>query len=79
MRFRIRNFSFTYDENWAVVVAQLTRVASDIRGPGSLPISEDPGSNPIIGNFFEHTYLLLSVCRKDENIGKNMTFQPKFR
>jgi len=41
-----------------VVVAQLIA--------WSLPIPEDPGSNPVIGNFYE-TYLLLTVCRKDEN------------
>ena len=38
----------------AVVVAQLAA--------RSLPIPEDPGSNPVINN-----YLLLTVCRKDEN------------
>ena len=37
----------------AVVVAQLA--------DRSLPIPEDPGSNPVIGNI----YLLLNVCRKD--------------
>ena len=31
-----------------------------------LPIPEDPGSNPVIGNFY-WTYLQLTVCRKDEN------------
>ena len=31
----------------------------------SLSIPEDPGSNPVIGNFY-WTYLLLTVSRKDE-------------
>ena len=39
----------------AVVVAQLA--------DRSLPIPDDPGSNPVIGNF----NLLLNVYRKDEN------------
>ena len=30
-------------------------------------ILEDPGSNPVIGNFYLNIYLLLTVCRKDEN------------
>ena len=30
-------------------------------------IPEDPGSNPVIGNFYLNIYLLLTVCRKDEN------------
>ena len=43
----------------AVVVAQLAA--------RSLPIPEDPGSNPVIGNFYRtFRYLLLTVCRKDE-------------
>ena len=29
---------------WAVVVAQLTAL--------SLPFPEDPGSNPVVGNFY---------------------------
>ena len=33
----------------------------------SLMIPEDPGSNPVIGNFYLNIYLLLTVCRKDEN------------
>ena len=32
----------------------------------SLPIPEDPGSNPFIGKWY-CTYLLLTICRKDEN------------
>ena len=42
-----------------VVVAQLAE-----RSP---TIPEDPGSNPVIGNFYLNIYLLLTVCRKDEN------------
>ena len=42
-----------------VVVAQLAE--------RSLTIPEDPGSNPVIGNFYLNNYLLLTVCRKDEN------------
>ena len=42
-----------------VVVAQLAE--------RSLMIPEDPGSNPVIGNFYLNIYLLLTVCRKDEN------------
>ena len=49
---------FTLKWCMAVVVAQLTAQL--------LPIPEDPGSNPVIGNFY-WTYLLLTVCRKDEN------------
>ena len=45
--------------SWEVVVAQLAE-----RSP---TISEDPGSNPVIGNFYLNIYLLLTVCRKDEN------------
>ena len=37
----------------------------------SLPLPEDPGLNTAIGNFY-WTSLLLTVCRKDENIRKNM-------
>ena len=44
---------------WEVVVAQLAE-----RSP---TIPEDPGSNPVIGNFYLNIYLLLTVCRKDEN------------
>ena len=33
----------------------------------SLMAPEDPGSNPVIGNFYLNIYLLLTVCRKDEN------------
>ena len=36
-------------------------------GEGSLTKPEDPGSNPVIGNFYLNIYLLLTVCRKDEN------------
>ena len=42
----------------AVVVAQLMARL--------LPIPEDPGSNPVIDNFY-WTYLLLTVCVNDEN------------
>ena len=42
-----------------VVVAQLAE--------RSLTIPEDPGSNPVIGNFYLNIYLLLTVRRKDEN------------
>ena len=45
----------------AVVVTQLTQ--------RSLPVPDDPGSNPLIGNF-HLTYLLLIVWRKDENKDK---------
>ena len=31
----------------------------------SLPIPEDPGSNPVVGNIY-WTYLLLTICREDE-------------
>ena len=44
---------------WEVVVAQLAE--------RSLMIPEDPGLNPVIGNFYLNIYLLLTVCRKDEN------------
>ena len=46
----------------------------------SHPIPEDLGSNPGIGNFY-WTYLLLPVCRKDENkkeAGNGPFFQTKF-
>ena len=36
-------------------------------GKETLMIPEDPGSNPVIGNFYLNIYLLLTVCRKDEN------------
>ena len=42
-----------------MVVAQLAE--------RSLTIPEDPGSNPVIRNFYLNIYLLLTVCRKDEN------------
>ena len=42
-----------------MVVAQLAE--------RSLPIPEDPGSNPVFGNFYLNIYLLLTVYRKDEN------------
>ena len=50
---KVRSLNF-----WAVVVAQLAEWL--------LPTPEDPGSNLAIGNFYE-TYLLLTVCTKDEN------------
>ena len=43
----------------------------------SLPIPEDPGSNPTIGNFYR-TYLWLTVCRKDENKRKRGRKWPIF-
>ena len=49
-----------------VVVAQLAE--------RSLTIPEDPGSNPVIGNFYLNNYLLLTVCRKDENKEKEAHF-----
>ena len=36
---------------------------------------EDPGSNPVIGNFY-WTYFLLTVCRKDENKEKGAENDP---
>ena len=41
-------------------------------------ISEDPGSNPVIGNFYLNIYLLLTVCRKDENKEKEAENGPFF-
>ena len=32
----------------------------------SLPIPEDPGSNPVIATFIEHLFTV-NCCRKDEN------------
>ena len=52
----------------AVVLSQLTA--------RSLPIPEDPGSNPIIGNFIEQ---LFTVCRKDENKDKEAHNGPFFK
>ena len=52
-----------------VVVARLAK--------GSLTIPEDPGSNPVIGNL-EHLFLLLNVCRKDENKEKEAQNGPFF-
>ena len=54
----------------AVVVAQLAERL--------LPIPEDPGSNPVIGNFYMGHYLLLTVCRKDENKEKEAGNGPFF-
>ena len=54
---------------WAVVVAQLIAWL--------LPIPEDPGSNPVIGIFYR-TYLLLTVCRTDENKEKEAGKGPFF-
>ena len=52
----------------AVVVAQLTA--------RSLPISDDLGSIPVIGNFYwAITYLLLTLCRQDENKEKVLKFR----
>ena len=44
----------------------------------SLMILEDPGSNPVIGNFYLNIYLLLTVCRKDENKEKEAGNGPFF-
>ena len=41
-------------------------------------IPEDPGSNPVIGNFYLNIYLLLTVCRKDENKEKEAENGPFF-
>ena len=54
-----------------VVVAQLAE-----RSP---TIPEDPGSNPVIGNFYLNIYLLLTVCRKDENKEKEAENGPFFK
>ena len=53
-----------------VVVAQLAERL--------LMIPEDPGSNPAIGNFYLNIYLLLTVCRKDENKEKEAENGPYF-
>ena len=45
----------------------------------SLMIPEDPGSNPVIGNFYLNIYLLLIVCRKDENKEKEAGNGPFFK
>ena len=57
---------------WAgeVVVAQLAEQL--------LMIPEDPGSNPVISNFYLNIYLLLTVCRKDENKEKEAENGPFF-
>ena len=55
---------------WEVVVAQLAERL--------LMILEDPGSNPVIGNFYLNIYLLLTVCRKDENKEKEAENGPYF-
>ena len=48
-----------------MVVAQWTALM--------LSIPEDPGLNPVIGNFYwTIIYLLLNVCRKDENKEKEV-------
>ena len=44
----------------------------------SLMIPEDPGSNPVIGNFYLNIYSLLTVCRKDENKEKRGREWPIF-
>ena len=53
-----------------MVVAQLTA--------WSLSIQEDPGLKPVIGNFYR-TYLLLTVCRKDENKEREVGNDPFFK
>ena len=53
-----------------MVVAQLAE--------RSLMIQEDPGSNLVIGNFYLNIYLLLTVCRKDENKEKRGREWPIF-
>ena len=45
----------------------------------SLMIPVDPGSNPVIGNFYLNIYLLLTVCRKDENKEKEAENGPTFK
>ena len=54
-----------------MVVAQLAE--------RSLMIPEDPGSNPVIGNFYLNIYLLLTVCRKDKNKEKEAENGPFFK
>ena len=54
-----------------VVVAQLAE--------RSLMIPEDPGSNPVIGNFYLGICLLLTVCRRDENKEKEAENGPYFK
>ena len=44
-------------------------------GTWSLPIREDPGSNPVISNLL-NIYLLLTDCRKDKNKGKEAVNGP---
>ena len=44
----------------------------------SLSIQEDPGLKPVIGNFYR-TYLLLTVCRKDENKEREVGNDPFFK
>ena len=44
----------------------------------SLPIPEDPSSNPVIGNFYLFIYLLLTFCRRDENKEKEAGNGPFF-
>ena len=41
-------------------------------------IPEDPGSIPVIGNFYLNIYLLLTVCRKDENKRKKEAWNGPF-
>ena len=53
-----------------MVVAQLAE--------RSLMIPEDPGSNPVISNFYLNIYLLLTVCRKEENKEKEAGNGPFF-
>ena len=66
----MKSYLLTITKSWEVVVAQLAE--------RSLMIPEDPGSNPVIGNFYLNIYLLLTVCRKDENIEKEAGNGPSF-
>ena len=63
-----------------------SRIIVGIAGPSELrqkderhkhfvPITEDPGSSPIIGNFY-WTYLLLTGSEKDENKEKEAVNGP---
>ena len=42
-------------------------------------IQEDPGLNPVIGNFYLNIYLQLTVCSKDENKEKEAENGPFFK
>ena len=55
---RSNNRTSSTSQPRAVVVVQLAEQ--------SLPIPEDPGSNPVIATFIEHLFTV-NCCRKDEN------------